>query len=72
MLNLNYFFYFSFHKAETFFPVDDLIPGDKLEIEVNKFLLAEKEEFIQDFNKKETCNVVNTSILRSQLPSCHR
>lgn len=29
-----------FHKAETFFPVDDLIPGDKLEIKVNKFLLA--------------------------------
>lgn len=30
-----------FNKVETFFRVDDLIPGDKLEIKVNKFILAE-------------------------------
>jgi len=42
--------------VETFVPVDDLIPGDKLEIKVKKFLLAENEEFTQDFNRRKTCN----------------
>ena len=34
-------FFVLFNKAETFFRVDDLIPGDKLEIKVNRFILAE-------------------------------
>ena len=34
-------FFVLFNKVKTFFRVDDLIPGDKLEIKVNKFILAE-------------------------------
>ena len=34
-------FFVLFNKVETFFRVDDLIPGDKLEIKVNRFILAE-------------------------------
>lgn len=41
MLEFELIFLLLFNKAETFFPVDDLIPGDKLEIKVKKFLLAE-------------------------------
>ena len=41
VFELELFLILLFRKAETFFPVDDLIPGDKLEIKVNKFLLAE-------------------------------
>ena len=34
-------FFVLFNKVETFFRVDDLIPGDLLEIKVNRFILAE-------------------------------